>query len=59
MDNQRNFLLAAVLSLAVVFAWQQFVIAPRLEQERKAAEIEAARQAELNKVWPVSTATYD
>ncbi|MEO1397505.1 MAG: membrane protein insertase YidC [Pseudomonadota bacterium] len=43
MDNQRNFLLAAVLSLAVVFAWQAFIIQPRIEREREAARIEAER----------------
>ena len=31
MDNQRNFILAAVLSLAVVFFWQMLVISPRIE----------------------------
>ncbi len=38
MENQRNFLLAAVLSLGVVFLWQLFIINPRLEQERLNAE---------------------
>ena len=42
MDNQRNFLLAALLSLLVVFAWQFFIIQPRIEQERLLAEQKAA-----------------
>ncbi len=42
MDNQRNFILAAVLSLAVVFFWQMLVISPRLEKERAAAEAQQA-----------------
>ncbi|MEO0547418.1 MAG: membrane protein insertase YidC [Pseudomonadota bacterium] len=49
MDNQRNFLLAAVLSLAVVFAWQAFIIQPRIEREREAARIEAERLAGQSK----------
>ncbi len=44
MDNQRNFLLAAVLSLAVVFFWQMFVIQPRIERERAIAEAQQAQQ---------------
>ncbi|MGI9356121.1 MAG: membrane protein insertase YidC [Rhizobiaceae bacterium] len=44
MDNQRNFLLAAVLSLAVVFLWQMFVISPRVERERAIAEAQQAQQ---------------
>ncbi|NKB52366.1 MAG: membrane protein insertase YidC [Rhizobiaceae bacterium] len=46
MDNQRNFILAAVLSLAVVFFWQMLVISPRIEKERAAAEAQAQLQAE-------------
>ncbi len=38
MDNQRNFLLAAALSLGVVFLWQIFFINPRIEREREIAE---------------------
>jgi len=41
MDNQRNFLLAAALSLGVVFLWQIFFINPRLEREREAASLSA------------------
>lgn len=46
-ENNRNFLLAAALSLAVVFAWQALIIAPRMEAERKAAEIAANQNAAL------------
>ena len=42
MDNQRNFILAAVLSLGVVFFWQMLVISPRIEKERAAAEAQLA-----------------
>ncbi len=49
MDNNKNFFLAMALSLAVLIGWQYFVIGPRMEQERRAAEIETTRQAELAK----------
>ncbi|MEM9734897.1 MAG: membrane protein insertase YidC [Pseudomonadota bacterium] len=49
MSNQRNFILAAVLSLAVVFLWQAFIINPRLERERLAAEQQQAAQDALKK----------
>jgi len=48
MENNKNFVLAMVLSLAVLIGWQYFVISPRMEQERRAAEIEASRQATLS-----------
>ena len=44
MNNQRNFIMAAVLSMAVVFMWQLLVISPRIEKERAAAERQAAQQ---------------
>lgn len=40
MDNQRNFILAAVLSLIVVFGWQMLIVQPRIEAERQAAELQ-------------------
>ena len=43
MDNQRNFLLAAVLSLGVVFAWQALIVQPRIDRERAIAEQQAAQ----------------
>ncbi|MEL6502978.1 MAG: membrane protein insertase YidC [Pseudomonadota bacterium] len=49
MSNQRNFILAAVLSLAVVFLWQAFIINPRLERERLVAEQQQAAQDALKK----------
>lgn len=47
MDNNKNFILAMVLSLAVLIGWQTFVIGPRIEAERKTAEIEASRLADV------------
>jgi len=56
MDNQRNFILAAVLSLAVVFFWQMLVISPRIEKERAAAEAQAQLQAETTSQNETATA---
>lgn len=44
-NNNRNTILAVVLSLVVLIGWNFLYIAPRLEEERKAAEIAAQRQA--------------
>ena len=53
MENNKNFILAMVLSLGVLIGWQYFVVGPRLESERRAAEIEAARQAEIAAKTPL------
>lgn len=45
MENQRNFLMAAALSMAVVFGWQFFVVQPRVERERAIAEQQAIELA--------------
>lgn len=45
MAENRNLLLAIVLSMAVLLGWQYFVAGPQLEKQRLAAE--QARQAEL------------
>ncbi len=46
-DNNRNFILAIVLSMVVLFAWQFFIAGPQIEQARKqqeAAQQQAAEQ---------------
>lgn len=44
MDSQnRNTILAIALSVLVLIAWQFFYVAPKMEAERRAAEIEAQR----------------
>ncbi len=48
MENNKNFILAMALSLAVLIGWQYFVVSPRIEAERKAAEIETARETASN-----------
>ncbi len=40
MENNRNTFLAIALSLAIILAWQFLYINPKLEAERKAAEIQ-------------------
>ncbi|MEQ9143145.1 MAG: membrane protein insertase YidC [Parvibaculaceae bacterium] len=45
MSENRNFLLAAVLSMAVLLGWQYFFIEPQMEAE-EAAQAERAAQAE-------------
>ncbi|HSO47822.1 MAG TPA: membrane protein insertase YidC, partial [Rhizobiaceae bacterium] len=40
MDNNRNTLLAIALSLLVLLGWQFLYVNPKLDAERKAAEIE-------------------
>ena len=42
MNDQNNFLMAIILSLAVLLGWQFFVTEPRLAEER-------ARQQKLPK----------
>ncbi|HEY4636334.1 MAG TPA: membrane protein insertase YidC, partial [Rhodospirillales bacterium] len=45
MDNQRNLLLAVVLSIAILVGWQFFFEMPRMERQRaleQAAQREAA-----------------
>jgi YidC/Oxa1 family membrane protein insertase len=47
MDN-RNMILAIVLSVVVLFGWQFFIAGPQMEQAQRRAEIEAQQQAEAN-----------
>jgi YidC/Oxa1 family membrane protein insertase len=44
-DN-RNMILAIVLSVIVLFGWQFFVAGPQLEQAQRRAQIEATQQAQ-------------
>ena len=43
MENNRNLILAMVLSVAVLFGWQAFVIAPREAADQARIEAEQAR----------------
>ena len=44
-DNNRNMILAIVLSVVVLFGWQFFVAGPQLEQAQRRAQIEAQEKA--------------
>ncbi|MFD0916894.1 membrane protein insertase YidC [Pseudahrensia aquimaris] len=57
MDNQRNIILAAVLSLGVLFTWQALVVQPRIDRERAIAEQLAAQNPQsAQPVTPVAPA---
>ncbi|WP_374624676.1 membrane protein insertase YidC [Devosia sp.] len=44
-ENNRNMIIAIVLSMVVLFGWQFFVAGPQLEQAQKRAQIEAQQAA--------------
>lgn len=44
-ENNRNMIIAIVLSVVVLFGWQFFIAGPQLEQAQKRAQIEQAQQA--------------
>ena len=46
MENNKNTYLAIGLSILVIVAWQYFYVAPRVESQKRAAQIEAQRQVE-------------
>ena len=44
-NNNRNTILAVVLSILVLIGWNIFYISPKIEEERRAAEIAQQREA--------------
>ena len=44
--DQRNMILAIVLSMIVLFGWQFFIAGPQMQEAQRRAEIEAQQQAE-------------
>jgi len=48
MENNRNIILAIVLSMIVLFGWQFFVAGPQLERAQQQAQIAAEQQAAAN-----------
>lgn len=46
MEANRNTLLAVILSLMVMLAWQFFYVTPKLDAEKRAAEIQRQQAAE-------------
>ena len=55
MDNQRNTILAIVLSLLILLGWNTFILGPQLEAEQRAAQELAERQAAANPTTPTGT----
>jgi len=47
-SNNKNTIVALVLSAIVLLAWHFFYFAPKIEAERQAAEVVAQREAEAN-----------
>ena len=45
MENNRNYIVAIVLSLAILIGWQFFFVQPRIEQERAAQQQQQEMQA--------------
>ena len=45
MENNRNIILAIVLSMVVLFGWQFFVAGPQMERAQQQAQIAAEQQA--------------
>ena len=58
MENNRNIILAIVLSMVVLFGWQFFVAGPQLERTQQQAQI-AAEQAEAEAALATPAATAD
>ena len=49
-SDNRNVILAVVLSMIVLFGWQFFIAGPQLEQAQRQAEIAAQQQAEAEQL---------
>ncbi|WP_375599620.1 membrane protein insertase YidC [Devosia sp. Naph2] len=54
-SDNRNVILAVVLSMIVLFGWQFFIAGPQLEQAQRQAEIAAQQQAEAEQLAVPST----
>ena len=57
MTDNRNVILAIVLSMLVLFGWQFFVAGPQLERAQQQQEIAAAQQAAADAALAVPTTT--
>src|SRR6059058_1635970 len=56
MSDQRNLLIAVVLSMLVVFGWQYLVGVPKMQQEQ-AKQAESLQQQKLNPAAPPGAAS--
>jgi YidC/Oxa1 family membrane protein insertase len=45
LDN-KNFLAAILMSMAIIFGWQYFYVAPQLKQQEQIAQVQAQQQAQ-------------
>ena len=57
MENNRNFLIAMALSIAVLIGWQYFVVSPRMDAQRQT--IEATQRADGSLQTPQTPAGTD
>jgi YidC/Oxa1 family membrane protein insertase len=59
MENNRNIILAIVLSMIVLFGWQFFVAGPQMERAQQQAQIAAEQQAQAEAALatPATTTT--
>jgi YidC/Oxa1 family membrane protein insertase len=55
MENNRNIILAIVLSMIVLFGWQFFVAGPQMERAQQQAQIAAEQQAQADAALAVPT----
>src|SRR5690606_7904800 len=56
-SDNRNVILAVVLSMFVLFGWQFFIAGPQLEQAQRQAEIRAAQEAQTENLALPRTGT--
>src|SRR4051812_40003727 len=54
MDNQKNTILAVVLSGLVLLAWQYFIATPQLEKQRQIAQEQAAKTSPTTPTTPTT-----
>ncbi|MGI9401140.1 MAG: membrane protein insertase YidC [Rhizobiaceae bacterium] len=59
MDNSRNTFLAIALSIVVILAWQFFYITPKMEDERRAAEIQRQQAEQTRQASPAPQSDTD
>jgi YidC/Oxa1 family membrane protein insertase len=57
MENNRNIILAIVLSMIVLFGWQFFVAGPQMERAQQQAQIAAEQQAQAEAALATPAAT--
>jgi len=57
MNDQKNTILAIVLSAIVVIAWQYFVGLPQMEKQRQEAQQKAQQQQQMQQQLPVQQPT--